>query len=244
MSENDLLIRTHGLCKVYRSPSGPLEVLRGIDLEIRAGEMLSVTGESGVGKSTLLNILGLLDRPSEGSLEFRGKNGEIIDVSGMSQRRRALMRNDHIGFVFQFYHLLPDLTVLENVLLPSMISRGRRAYRREKEELRERAQDLLRRVKVDRDRYRPQMLSGGERQRVAIARALINEPDLVLCDEPTGNLDSKKSEEIHQLFVELNQSLGTTFLIVTHDPGLANRAQRRLEMVDGEFTDRALSAKA
>lgn len=230
-----VVLRTIGLTKNYAAPDGKLPVLRGIDLELRQGEFLSIMGLSGVGKSTLLNILGLLDTPSDGTLEYLF-DGEILNRASLGRNESARLRNEFIGFVFQFFHLLPDLDVLENVLLPTMIGRRRGEFRRQKPALEARARGLLERVGVaGRARHRPQALSGGERQRVAIARALINEPGLLLCDEPTGNLDSVTSERIHELFSELDRELGTSILIVTHDPGLASRADRVIHMVDGRF---------
>ena len=235
---SDVVMRASGVCKTYPSPAGELEVLRGVDLEIGEGEIVAITGRSGVGKSTFLNILGLLDRPSKGELSFFDR-GKQVDVSRLSKSARAGLRNRQLGFIFQFYHLLPDLSVLENVLLPSMISNGRLAYRRRRGELLEQARGLLSRVGVEREKQRPNTLSGGERQRVAVARALMNQPRLVLCDEPTGNLDTGTSDQIHQLFVDLNRELKTSFLLVTHDPSLAGKAQRQLHMVDGRFVDAA-----
>ncbi len=233
MSE-PLLVRTSRLLKEYRSEAGELLVLRGIDLEIRRGEVLAIMGKSGVGKSTLLNILGLLDRPSAGLVELH-LNGTSVNAAELSRQERADVRNRHFGFVFQFYHLLPDLDVLENVLLPAMITRRTIDFRREEATLVARARELLARVEVDREKHTPGMLSGGERQRVAIARALMNEPELLFCDEPTGNLDTSTAERIHELLLDLNRRLGTAILLVTHDMELADRAHRRLHMVDGRF---------
>ncbi|MEE8143109.1 MAG: ABC transporter ATP-binding protein [Planctomycetota bacterium] len=235
MSSN-IVLRARGLIKNYSSPGGEeLSVLRGIDLDLHRGEVHAVMGLSGVGKSTLLNILGLLDSPSSGDLVY-SFNSREIDVSSLPDLERARLRNELLGFVFQFYHLLPDLTVLENVLLPAMISQTRFQFRRNRSDHLERARSLLSQVGVlEREQHHPSMLSGGERQRVAIARALMKKPALLLCDEPTGNLDTETSEKIHDLIEELNRSLNTTVLIVTHDPGLAERAHRTLHMVDGRF---------
>ena len=234
---SDTLIRAQNLSKTYKSKAGQLQVLHEVNLEIAHGELLAITGQSGVGKSTLLNMLGLLDQPTDGSVHMNVDN-VACDAATLPRSERARIRNRHIGFVFQFYHLLPDLTVLDNVLLPAMICRTTSGYREDHKALLERAHHLLTQVDVqDRDKHRPSQLSGGERQRVAIARALMNRPDLLLCDEPTGNLDTVTSETIHALFLELNRTLGTAILIVTHDENLAQLASRRLHMVDGRFVN-------
>ena len=212
-----------------------LDVLRGIDLEVREGEMVSVMGMSGVGKSTLLNILGLLDTATAGEVTYHLPGGPVR-ARELDEAERAEIRNEHLGFVFQFYHLLPDVSVLDNVLLPAMIRRSSARYRRERRTLTERARHLLGLVGLDdRRRQRPGTLSGGERQRVAIARALMNEPRILLCDEPTGNLDVRTSEAMHSLFDTLNREERITFLFVTHVPSLARRAGTRKVMVDGRF---------
>ena len=203
--------------------------------------MVSVMGMSGVGKSTLLNILGLLDTASSGQVIYHLEQGPV-EGSGLKEDERAALRNEQIGFVFQFYHLLPDVNVIDNVLLPSMIRRSGARFRREKKQLTERAADLLARVGLSgREKQMPGTLSGGERQRVAIARALMNQPRLLLCDEPTGNLDARTSETMHTLFTELNETYRTTFLFVTHDPSLAKRAEIQKVMIDGVFEDITLA---
>ena len=215
-----------------------LPVLKGVDLEIRRGEILSIVGHSGVGKSTLLNLLGLLDTPTTGSLVYRGRNGERTecDLTRMSHNERARIRNQEFGFVFQFYHLLPDLSVVENVLLPAMILHGRSAYTTRKKELEAKAEGLLDRVGIlARKDFSPTQLSGGERQRAAIARALLNNPQVVFCDEPTGNLDTTTGAKIHELILELQRTLNVSFVIVTHDQELAGLARRTLVMRDGVF---------
>ena len=214
-----------------------LEVLRGIDLEIYESEMVAVRGLSGVGKSTLLHCIGLLDTPTCGELIYR--DGESTWQSpGISEQNRCDLRNRFIGFVFQFFHLLNDLDVLENVMLPSIVSCTSSQWRKKRSKVETRARELLQRVDLEgRARQAPGTLSGGERQRVAIARALINNPRLLLCDEPTGNLDTRNSESIHALLRELHEELGTSILLVTHDPDLANRADRLLSMIDGKFHD-------
>lgn len=215
-----------------------LPVLKGIDIEIRRGEIVSIVGNSGVGKSTLLNLMGLLDTPTGGSLNYlpRGAQNGRIDLTQLSLKRRARIRNQEFGFVFQFYHLLPDLNVLENVLLPSMILHGRSEYRARKTELEAKAAHILDRVGIlERKDFSPTRLSGGERQRVAIARALFNDPQVVFCDEPTGNLDSVTGHKIHELILELQRTLHISFILVTHDERLAKLAHRRLVMRDGLF---------
>ncbi len=233
----ELVLETRKLRKEYHSPTGMLPVLRGIDLKLHRGEFVAVMGLSGVGKSTLLNILGLLDRLSDGEILYY-LDGEGIAASKLSRTQTGQLQNQFVGFVFQFFHLLPDLNVEENVMLPAMIHRSKGQYRKDETELRARADELMKKVGIyDRRLHRPRELSGGERQRVAIARALMNEPQLLLCDEPTGNLDTETSERVHKLFEELNRDLGTTILVVTHDPGFASRADRTLHMVDGSFVE-------
>lgn len=202
---------------------GSLQVLKGIDLRVKQGEVVSVVGASGAGKTTLLQIIGTLDRFDRGRVVING-----LDISAMNDRELSAFRNAHIGFVFQFHHLLPEFTALENVFIPSLIAgKGRR-------ESVSRAKSLLSLLGLD-DRldHKPAELSGGEQQRVAVARALVNDPAVVLADEPSGNLDSKSSGELHQLFFSLREKLGQTFVIVTHNNELANLADRKLTMVDG-----------
>ena len=239
-SVKEPLIEAVGLQKEYRIHQNPVPVLRGIDLGIVPGEILAILGHSGVGKSTLLNLLGLLDVPSGGKIIYRGRDPRFRgqDLTRLGLVDKALIRNRHLGFVFQFYHLLPDLTVHENVLLPAMIFLDRATYRREKRALSERADRLLDRVGIlPRRDFPPTRLSGGERQRAAIARALLNQPEIVYCDEPTGNLDTRTGEKIHQLILELNRETAATFVLVTHDEELARHAHRRLRMRDGKFED-------
>lgn len=219
------LIRAEGITKTYRSGKNILEVLKGIDLAITQGEMVAIHGPSGVGKSTLLHILGTLDRPTSGTLRY----GDVA-VTGLSDRMLARLRNKRIGFIFQFYHLLPEFTARENVLLPAMVN-GQRL-----KDAHERARQLLASVGLtEREVHRPDALSGGEQQRVAIARALINNPDVVFADEPTGNLDEKTSHEVYELMRRLNEEYGTTFVIVTHESSLARAASRSLRMMDGRI---------
>ena len=202
---------------------GTLEVLRGVSLEVASGEVVAITGASGAGKTTLLQILGTLSRPDGGVLEIAG-----TEVSQLGDRELSRFRNRHIGFVFQFHHLLPEFTALENVAIPAYIART------ERDRAEARARELLTMMGLaDRMTHKPAELSGGEQQRVSIARALINEPAVLLADEPSGNLDSRNREEIHRLFFELRDKLGQTVVIVTHDDGLAATADRKIVMSDG-----------
>lgn len=219
------LLRAEGLRKTYPTGSLDLEVLKGIDLTIESSEMVAIHGPSGVGKSTLLHILGTLDRPTSGRFTY----GEI-DVQSLREKELARLRNKHIGFIFQFYHLLPEFTALENVLLPAMV-KGEKTL-----DARKRAKELLASVGLsDRETHKPDALSGGEQQRVAIARALMNQPEVVFADEPTGNLDEKNSLEIYKIIKALNEERGTTFVIVTHESSLATIANRTLRMTDGRI---------
>jgi lipoprotein-releasing system ATP-binding protein len=219
------LVDVRGVTKRFFHEGRELEILKPIDLVIERGEMLSIVGPSGAGKSTLLHLLGTLDLPSSGEIRYGGH-----DVTKYSSSALAEFRNRTIGFVFQFHHLLPEFTALENVLMPGLI-RGL-----SQRELEGRARELLGTVGLSaRLDHRPGELSGGEQQRVALARALIMKPELVLADEPTGNLDSATSEAIHRLFFELNRTLGITFLIVTHSADLAGRMRRVVHMRDGQI---------
>ena len=208
-----------------RKSFGSLEVLKGVDFTVEEGELVAVVGASGAGKSTLLQILGTLLTPDGGSLQISGK-----DVLSLSGNALAAFRNRHIGFVFQAHHLLPEFTACENVMIPALIGGigSREAHHR--------ALDLLDSVGLaDRTDHKPSELSGGEQQRVAIARALANKPAILFADEPTGNLDSRTKEEIHQLFLNLRKQLGQTVVIVTHDAGLAQMCDRSCYLVDGSF---------
>jgi len=212
-----------GLTKVFEHTGRQLPVLRGLEFEIQPGEIVSVVGASGAGKSTLLHVLGTIDLPTSGSIFFDG-----VDVTRMGAAALAEFRNRQIGFVFQFHHLLPEFTALENAMMPGMILRLPRA------ECLAKARSILTRLGLgDRLTHRPGELSGGEQQRVALARALLLHPRLLLADEPTGNLDTKTGREVHELFFQLNRELGMTLLIVTHNPELAAQTGRRLRMVDG-----------
>ena len=204
-----------------------LWVLKGVSLELQKGEIVSVVGPSGSGKSTLLHILGTLDKPASGEVWINGQS-----VAYHKDKQLAAFRNQHIGFVFQFHHLLPEFTALENVCIPGWIS-GKK-----KKHVESRAMELLDLLGLkDRFQHKPQQLSGGEQQRVAVARALINQPDIVFADEPTGNLDTAHARELHQLFFDLRKEFGQTFLIVTHNEELANMTDRKLMMRDGYIID-------
>ena len=215
------MIKAQNIHKGY----GELEVLKGISLSVKRGEVVSIVGQSGAGKTTLLQILGTLSAMDSGSLSIDGK-----EVSTLGDNALADFRNRHIGFVFQFHHLLPEFTALENVMLPALIAG------RSKREAEQEAANLLKMMNLaDRTTHKPSALSGGEQQRVAIARAIVNHPALLLADEPSGNLDSKNRDEIHSLFFRLREELGQTTIIVTHDEGLASMADRKITMCDGRI---------
>jgi len=202
---------------------GTLQVLKGIDLSIGKGEVVSIVGPSGAGKTTLLQIIGTLDRPDTGTVNIDG-----VDVTTLSEKRLADFRNRHIGFVFQFHQLLPEFTAIENIMIPAYIAGT------SQKAARQRAEELLRFMGLtDRARHKPNELSGGEKQRVAVARALVNSPAVILADEPSGSLDTKNKEELHQLFFDLRDQFGQTFVIVTHDEQLARLTDRTIHMRDG-----------
>ncbi len=241
MANNLIVLRCSGVQKSYslgrkagslqaaapdrgESPA-QLHVLKGIDLEVREGEFISIVGASGSGKSTLLHVLGGLDRPSSGSVFWQDK-----DISLLNDGPLAVLRGTHVGFVFQFHYLLPEFTALENVMIPRMIQRASVASSREN------AVKLLDKVGLGgRLHHKPTELSGGEQQRVAVARALANQPRVVFADEPSGNLDSSNSRQLHELFQELNESFNQTFLIVTHNEKFAEHSSRQFRMVDGRL---------
>ncbi len=226
-------LKAEEVVKDFPSGETTLRVLRGITLSIEAGKITAIVGPSGAGKSTLLHIMGFLDRPTSGDVVYRGRR-----LSVLGSMEQARVRNAHFGFVFQMYHLLPELTVLENTLLPLMIRHSAGEWFARRGSLRGRVRDLLGRLGLsERLHHLPPQLSGGERQRVAIARALVGDPEIVFCDEPTGNLDAATSAEIQRLIVELSRETGKTFVVVTHDPDVARLADRRLRLVDGRFVD-------
>jgi len=216
------MLKGTGIHKIYKNGGKNLRVLQSIELEIKKGEVLAVVGPSGAGKSTLLHILGGLDRPTEGTVFL-----DSVDFYRLPDRERARLRNKNIGFVFEFYHLLNEFTALENTLMPGVIN-GKN--------LKQRASDLLKEFGLEnRMHHRPNELSGGEQQRVAIARALVNNPSVLLCDEPTGNLDSEMGEEILRILFELNKKNNMTVVIVTHDKNIASQAHRILKIKDGKL---------
>lgn len=225
----DVVCAARGVRKSFLAGDRQLEVLHGVDLDLHKGEILALVGASGAGKSTLLHILGLLDRPNEGSVVLEGR-----DAWSLSLGERSALRNRRIGFVFQFYHLLPELSALENVQLPAMIAESKGSFRKRRKEFRQRAQELLERFDMsERMSHRPSQLSGGERQRVALARALFLDPPILIADEPTGNLDSATGERVLELIFEEQQRRQLSLLLVTHDMRLAGRCGRTVHMADG-----------
>ena len=223
---NSVLLQCDKLCKRYQEGKVQTDVLHDVSFSINTGELMAIVGSSGSGKSTLLHLLGGLDTPTSGDVIFNGKA-----MSAMSSSAKAELRNRELGFIYQFHHLLPDFTAMENVAMPLLIGK------KNTDETKQRALDMLKAVGLDhRSNHRPSELSGGERQRVAIARALVNNPRLVLADEPTGNLDARNADSIFELLGELNVRQGTAFLVVTHDLKLAKRMSRQLEMQDGRLT--------
>ncbi|CDH35140.1 lipoprotein-releasing ABC transporter ATP-binding protein LolD [Xenorhabdus bovienii] len=223
---NQPLLLCHHLCKKYQEGQVSTEVLKNVTFSIRQREMMAIVGSSGSGKSTLLHLLGGLDSPTSGEVLFKGRS-----LNEMSASVRAELRNSEIGFIYQFHHLLPDFSALENVAMPLLIGGKKR-------QASQKALEMLAAVGLEkRAHHRPAELSGGERQRVAIARALVNEPSLVLADEPTGNLDQRNADSIFEILQELNQCQGTAFLVVTHDLKLAGRLARQVEMHDGFLQD-------
>ena len=220
------MIEARALHKTYRTGTVSLHVLKGVNLTVGAGEFVAMMGPSGAGKSTLLHLLAGLDVPTRGEVLWQGTS-----LSRMSDQDRAKLRNRAIGFVFQFYHLLPELSALENVMLPGLIH-----GHRPRGALRARARNCLEQVGLEtREHHKPNQLSGGELQRVAIARALLNEPQVILCDEPTGNLDSETGQAIAQLLVDVQRRRGVALVLVTHEEALARLAHRRLMLCDGTF---------
>lgn len=214
-----MVLKANNIHKSY----GTLEILKGVNLEVRQGEVVSIVGKSGAGKSTLLHILGTLDAADTGELNIRDTS-----IKALNTRQLAGFRNRHIGFVFQFHHLLPEFSALENVCIPGFIGK------KTEKEVRQRAEELLTYLGLSgRLTHKPSELSGGEQQRVAVARALINQPDIIFADEPTGNLDSTASQDLHKLIHQLRDDYGQAFVIVTHNKELADLSDRCLEMKDG-----------
>lgn len=223
-----IILEARQLTKRYTQGELDVEVLKGVDVQIATGERVAIMGASGSGKSTLMHLLGGLEQPSSGSVWLDGHN-----LNAISHKRLCQLRNAGLGFIYQFHHLLGEFTVLENVAMPLLIGQT------DIKTAQQRAKTLLDRVGLShRTEHKPGELSGGERQRAAIARALINNPQCILADEPTGNLDSKTAEQVYQLMLELNRELSVSFLVVTHDPELAGRMDRVLHMEDGLIVDR------
>lgn len=215
------MIETKGIYKSF----GNVDVIKGVDLQINDGEIITIVGASGAGKTTLLQIIGTLEKADKGDVIFDGQN-----ISKMNQKTLAAFRNKNIGFVFQFHHLLPEFTALENICIPAFIAGTTKSVAVD------RAMQLLDYLKLtNRADHKPSMLSGGEQQRIAVARALINKPEVILADEPSGNLDSQNAKELHELFFKLREQTGQTFVIVTHNPTLAQMADRTLTMKDGKI---------
>lgn len=224
---SDIILQTKGLSRVYEETGEKLQILKGVDFSLCTGDFAVLTGASGSGKSTFLNLIGLLDTPTEGEILFRGKNLALASAFEKDNYHRK-----HIGFVFQFHHLMSEFTAFENVCIPArVIGKFEKATK-------ERAEELLEIVGLkDRLKHLPRELSGGERQRVAVARALMNHPDIVLADEPSGNLDERNAEMLNELFSRLNKEYNQTFLVVTHDERLASCASKRYHMLHGKISE-------
>ena len=215
------MLRARGIQKSY----GKLKILKGVDLDVNKGEIITIIGASGAGKSTLLHIIGTLDRPDMGTIHLNN-----VDIGSLSAKKLSAFRNEHIGFIFQFHHLLPEFTALENICIPAYIAH------KSKKEAEQKAHELLELLGLEeRANHKPNELSGGEQQRVAVARAMINSPSIILADEPSGNLDSNNAESLHRLFADLRDRLNQTFVIVTHNDSLANMADRKVLMKDGQI---------
>ena len=230
-AQGETILRTSGLRKSFRMGESVIEVLKGVDISVRGGEFVAIEGRSGSGKSTLLHLAGALDEPDGGSIFYNGR-----DIAAMSGNERSKLRNTQFGFVFQFYHLLPELNVLENTLLAAMVEHSWFSFRANGKKLRARAKEVLEQLGMShRLRHRPNQLSGGERQRVAIARALMNRPRVLFADEPTGNLDAQTGRQIMDVLESLHRDTGQTIVMVTHDRTLARQADRVLVLKDGKL---------
>lgn len=240
------LIVVKGLKKSFSTPAGELNILKGIDVTFFEGEVVSIVGASGVGKSTFLHILGTLDKPTSGNINYKikgvnGKEGEeeVIDPFSLNNGELATFRNRVIGFVFQFHYLLPEFSAQENVMMPGLVGMGKKDIRFKPSyyrEIKERAERLLDELGIyKRKDHKPGELSGGEQQRVAVARALLLEPKIVFADEPTGNLDTRTGEDLFKLLMNINQKQGISFIIVTHNESLSKKCHRTMEMVDGKL---------
>jgi lipoprotein-releasing system ATP-binding protein len=222
---SDPILRVSGLKKTFSKNGVEINVIKGIDIDIYEGDFITIMGPSGAGKSTFLHILGTLDKPSEGDIFFRDRN-----VKGFTEDEESKFRNEKVGFVFQFYHLLQDFNVIENITMPLLIKRLSPA------EALSKAENFLEIMGLKHRRdHKPGELSGGEQQRVAIARALVNEPEIILADEPTGNLDRKTGKEVLDYLLSVNERLSSTLILVTHDPEIGSIGERKLKMVDGEL---------
>ncbi|MFQ1007770.1 lipoprotein ABC transporter ATP-binding protein LolD [Gilliamella apicola] len=233
MNNSQILLSAKNLCKTYNEGKMVTEVLKNVSFDIHSKSLLAIIGSSGSGKSTLLHLLGGLDKPTSGEIIFKSQQ-----LNQLSEKEKAHLRNHEIGFVYQFHHLLPDFSALENVAMPLLISGAK------PNDAKKRAMAMLESVNlVKRANHRPSELSGGERQRVAIGRALINNPALVMADEPTGNLDKTTADSIFDLLISLNRDHGTAFLVVTHDLELANKLDNQLIMRDGQLSNRSLTEK-
>jgi len=237
---SDAIVSARGIVKSFQVGDRTLEVLHGVSLDVARGELVGLMGASGAGKSTLIQILGLLEEPTKGEVLFEGRS-----AWNETTPERARLGNERVGFVFQFYHLLPELTAVENVVLPAMIGHSFGAWRGKRREIVQRAEETLTRFGLkDRLKHRPAQLSGGERQRVAIARALFLDPPLLIADEPTGNLDSATGEKVLELLLEERQARGLSMLLVTHDERLAARCHRVVTMADGRMSGEAKATPA
>lgn len=215
------MLQARGIKKSY----GNLQILKGVDLDVKRGEIITIIGASGAGKSTLLHVIGTLDLPDHGTVRLNN-----VDVHALSSKKMSAFRNEQIGFIFQFHHLLPEFTALENICIPAFIAG------KSKKDAENKAFELLELLGLsDRANHKPNEMSGGEQQRVAVARAMVNDPAIILADEPSGNLDSNNAENLHHLFVNLRDTLNQTFVIVTHNENLANLADRKVLMKDGQI---------
>lgn len=232
------LIFVKGLNKSFKSPAGQLNVLKNIDAIFYQGELVSIVGVSGAGKSTFLHILGTLDKPTSGSVEYKSRDGSAwIDPFRLGNGEIALFRNREIGFIFQFHYLMPEFTAIENVMMPALIHKNMQKDFSLKS-IKDKAKELLDNLGIyQRKEHKPGELSGGEQQRVAVARALIQSPRIVLADEPTGNLDVSSGEELFNLMMKLNANMAVTFIIVTHNISLSERCHRIMRMTDGKIVD-------